>query len=96
MNELVRVAMLATLAAIAAQLVFGGADPWVGWASLALTGSAAMLAVVRTVPNAARLGRRNDPLEDQVRLSRAIAHDHMVCFTAIASVLTLQLGFGIG
>ena len=93
MNRIVAAVMLATLAAIVAQLAADDAPDWVGWTSLALVASAVGLAAGHTVPAAVRLGRRGDPLEDQARLSRSIFRDHVVCLTLVATTLALQLAF---
>jgi hypothetical protein len=92
MNRLIAVVMLATLAAIIAEIA-GGEDPaWVAWLSLALASGAVVRARVRTVPDAVRFGRRSDSPEQQSALARSIYRDHVACFTAILAVLMLQLG----
>jgi hypothetical protein len=93
MNRLIAFAMLATLAAIIVELVRGDDPAWVAWASLVLAAGAVGLARARTVPNAARLGRRSDPPEHQSTLARSIYRDHVACFTAILAVLVLQLAW---
>ena len=94
MNRLVAAAMLATLAAIVVQLARGDAPAWVSWASLALAGAAVAVAAAHTVPAAVRLGARGDTLAVQSRLARAICRDHVVCLSAIAALLALQLAAG--
>ena len=42
-------------------------------------------------PNAQRLGARSDAIEEQSRLARAIARDHIACFAAIAALVVLRL-----
>ena len=93
MNRLVAAAMLATIAAIVVQIAKGDDPAWVGWASLALAGSAVAIAGVHTVPAAVRLGTGKDPIEMQVARARSICRDHLVCFTAIAAVIVIQLAF---
>jgi hypothetical protein len=84
--------MLLTLIAIVVE-IFRNLDRWwVGCISLAAAASAIGLARVRTIPNAARLGRARDPLEAQTDLARAIYTDHLFCLAAIALLLVLQLG----
>jgi hypothetical protein len=51
------------------------------------------LAVARTVRNAVRLGRRDDPVDAQSRLARRIHADHWFCLASIALVLVLQVGW---
>ena len=91
MNRLIVFAMLGTLAAIIVEIA-GGDDPaWVAWLSLLLAAAAVGRARIRTVPDAARLGRRADPPERQSALARSVYRDHVACFTAILGVLVLQL-----
>ena len=94
MNRLVAAAMLGTVTAVAVQLARGDVARWLGWASLALVLSATVLAAVRTVPNAVRLGRRGDGAAAQSRLARSICRDHLYCVAAVGLLLALQLAFG--
>ena len=94
MNRLVAAVMVATLAALVAQLVAGDAPRWVAGVSLGLTAAAVGLAASRTVPAAVRLGGRADPADAQTRMARAILRDHVVCFTLVATVLVLELAAG--
>jgi hypothetical protein len=93
MNRLIAAVMLATLVAVVVQITDGDAPAWVGWASLALAGAAIGVAAVHTVSAAVRLGTRVDPPAAQSRLARSIFRDHLVSFTAVAGVLTVQLAF---
>lgn len=93
MNRLIALVMLATVVAVGVQIARGDAPRWVGWASLALAGSATLLAAGHTVPSAARLGGRTDTVDVQSRLARSICRDHLACLAAIASVLVVQLAF---
>jgi len=93
MNRLIATVMLATLAALVAQVAGDDSPSWVAWASLALVGSAVALATAHTVPAAVRLGTRGDEPAVQSRLAAAILRDHVLCFAGIASVLVLQLAF---
>jgi hypothetical protein len=86
--------MLATLAAIVAQILDPGRERWLGWASLALAGCAIGIAAARTVPSAVRLGARRDGAVRQSELARSILRQHLFSFTAVAALLALQLGFG--
>ena len=94
MNRLISVVMLATVAAIVAQIAGGDQPRWVGWTALALAASAIALAAARTVPSAVRLGSRKDPIEVQRRLARSICRDHLSCLAAIAALLAVELAFG--
>jgi hypothetical protein len=94
MNRLIAAVMLATVVAIGVQIADGDRSPWVGWASLALAGSAILLAAAHTLPAAVRLGQRIDRVDRQSRLARSIWRDHLLCLAAIAALLTIQLSFG--
>jgi hypothetical protein len=93
MNRLIATVMLGTTVAIAIQIATGDAPRAVGWVSLALAASAILLAAVRTVPNAQRLGTGNDAITVRSRLARAVLRDHLFCLSAIASVIAIQLIF---
>jgi uncharacterized iron-regulated membrane protein len=91
MNRLIAAVMLATLTAIVVEIADGGVPSGVAWVSLALALAAIGLAGARTVPQAVRLGARNDPTARQSELARAICREHVFCFAAIAGVIALQL-----
>ena len=93
MNRLVALVMLGTIVAIVVQLVQGDAPRWAAVVSLVLTAAAISLAAVHTVPSAMRLGTRSDTVAGQSRLARSILRDHLLCVTAVAIVLVVQLGF---
>jgi hypothetical protein len=91
MNRLVALVMLLTLAAISAEIVQGQNPWWIGWGSLLLAGSGFAPTMMRTVPNARRLGMATDSAEEQTRLARAIFRDHMLSLARMLAVLVLQL-----
>ena len=91
MNRLVVLVMLLTMAAIIAEIVQGGNPWWIGWGSLLLAGSGFVPTMMRTIPNARRLGGGEDSPEEQSRLARAVGRDHMLGFARMAAVLCLQL-----
>jgi hypothetical protein len=93
MNRLIAAVMLLTIAAIVVQVARADSAAWVGWASLALAVAAIVLAGVRTVPNAVRLGVGVDSVEVQSGIARSIYRDHLFCLAAIASMLAIQLIF---
>ncbi len=94
MGQLVAAVMLATLAALVAEIVTHSAPPWIAWGSLVLAASAIALALARTVRNAAKLGRGADDESTRSRLARQILRDHVFCFTAMVAVAVLQLAVG--
>lgn len=90
MNRLVAVAMLATLVAIALQLVGDDAPRWVSAVSAVAAMAPIGLATARTVPSAVRLGARRDPVATQSKLAKSICRDHLLCFPSIATLLVVQ------
>jgi hypothetical protein len=93
MNRLIAAVMLATIAAIVAEILNGDVPPSVAWASLILAAAPILLAGVRTVPSAVRLGTRGDALDRQSALARSICREHLVCLAAIAALLAVQLAW---
>ena len=91
MNRLIAIVMLATLAAIVAEIVNGDVQRWVAWTSLAFALAPILLAAVHTVPSAVRLGSRSDSVDCQSSLARAIFREHLLCASAITVLLALQL-----
>jgi hypothetical protein len=93
MNRLIAAVMVGTIVAIIVQLVQGNAPRWAGVVSLVLTAAAISIAAVHTVPSAVQLGTRSDTIAGQSRLARSILRDHLLCITAVAVVLLIQLVF---
>jgi hypothetical protein len=93
MSRLIAAVMVATLAAIVAEIARGDQAAWAGWASLALALAAIGLAAARTVPSAVRLGSRRDSPQGQSALARSVLRDHLCCAAAIVALLVIQLAF---
>ena len=91
MNRLIAVVMILTVLAIVTEIVRIVDNWWIGWVSLTAAVTAIGLARLRTIPNAARLGRAKGSIESQTALARAIYRDHIYCLTAMIVVLALQL-----
>lgn len=91
MNRLVALVMLLTLVVIVVEIVSGTYTWWIAWGSLLVAGSGFVPTMLRTVPNARRLGTAADAPEEQTRLARAICREHMVSFARMSVVLILQL-----
>jgi hypothetical protein len=91
MNRLIALVMLLTLAAICTEVVQGEYQWWIGWGSLLLAGGGFVPTMMRTVPNARKLGSAQDSAEEQSRLARAVCRDHMFSFARMSGVLILQL-----
>jgi hypothetical protein len=93
MNRLIAAVMLGTIVAIIVQLVQGDAPRWAAIVTLVLTAAPISVAAVQTVPSAVRLGTRSDTIAGQSQLARSILRDHLLCLTAVAVVLFVQLAF---
>src|SRR4030095_13046819 len=91
MNRLVALVMVLTLVAIGAEIVETATPWWIGWVSMALAGSGFVTTLVRTVPNARRLGSSKDSPDEQSSLARAIYRDHRFSFARMSVVLGLHL-----
>ena len=91
MNRVVALVMLLTLAVIIGEIISAKYAWWIGWGSLLLAGSGFVPTMMRTVPNARRLGMATDAPDEQTRLARAVCRDHMFSFARMSIVLCLQL-----
>ena len=91
MNRLIAAVMVLTLIAIITEIIRNTDHWWLGWISLTAAVTAIGLARLRTIPNAARLGRAKGSIESQTTLARAIYRDHIYCLSAMTIVLALQL-----
>jgi hypothetical protein len=91
MNRLVALVMVLTLAAICVEILRGEYAWWIAWGSLLVAASGFVPTLMRTVPNARRLGTAQDSPEEQTRLARAICRDHMLSFARMSVLLILQL-----
>jgi len=91
MNRLIAVVMVLTVLAIITEIIRNTDHWWIGWISLAAAITAIGLARLRTIPNAARLGRAKGSPEAQTTLARAIYRDHLFCIAGMTIVLALQL-----
>jgi hypothetical protein len=59
-------------------------------ASAILLGGPILLAAIRIVPNAVRLGGRTDSIAVQSELARAICREHLLCLLAVLAFVALQ------
>lgn len=91
MGSLIAVVMVVLLVCLAIEAWRGGRPGWLLIASAVLAGGPILLAMLRTVPRAARLGRRTDTPAEQSRLARAIYRDHLMCLAGMATFLLLWL-----
>jgi hypothetical protein len=94
MNRLIATVMIGTLVAIVVQAVRTDAPRWVSAVSAISAVVPIGLAAARTVPNAVRLGARQDSVATQSGLARSVLRDHVVCFTLVSVLLVTQLVWG--
>ena len=78
MSQLIALVMVVLLGALGFWAVRGHDPGWLIVVSVALAGVPILLALVRTVPNAVRLGNRVDSPAKQTRLARSICRDHLL------------------
>jgi len=91
MGTLIAVVMGVLLVCLGIEAWRGGRPNLVLIASAVLAGGPILVALLRTVPSAVRLGRWSDTPAEQSRLARAIYRDHLVCFAGMALFLLLWL-----
>lgn len=85
-------AVMATLLVLLAVEALGAQRPgWLMAASAVLAGGPILLALVRTVPTAIRLGRQADPAAEQLRMARTILRDHVLCAVGMLAFLVVWL-----
>ena len=94
MSGLIVLVMGMLVATLAVEALRGTTPGWMLALSAILAGGPILLALVRTVPNAVRLGGRTDPPAQQTRLARAVLCDHLVCFFGMCAFLVLWLVAG--
>jgi len=91
MGAMIAMVMGVLLVGLGVEAWRGGRPSWVLIASAMLAGGPILLAMLRTVPSAVRLGRRADTPAEQSRLARSIYRDHIMCLAGIAAFLLLWL-----
>jgi hypothetical protein len=91
MSQLIALVMVILLATLGFRWAMGGDPRWLLVASAVLAGVPILLALIRTVPNAVRLGNRVGTPAEQSRLARSICFDHLVCLGAMSAFLVLWL-----
>jgi hypothetical protein len=91
MSRLIPLVMVVLLAALAFRVTRGHDPTWRVVASIALAGTPMLLALTRTVPNAARLGARSGSPAEQSALAQSILRDHLVCAGCVLTFLIVWL-----
>ena len=91
MGSLIALVMVVLLVALAVEAVVGDAPGWLILLSAVLAGGPIVLALVRTVPNAVRLGRGTGSPAERTLLARAVLRDHILCAIGMSLFLALWL-----
>lgn len=91
MSRLIAAAMVILLGALVFRSVRGDDPVWLTVASAVLAGVPVLIAWLRTVRNAVRLGGREDGWGEQSRLARSVYRDHRLCFAFISVLLVMRL-----
>ncbi len=95
MSMLIVLVMGILLATLAVEAVRNVRPAWLMVLSAVLAGGPIVLALTRTVPNAAKLGSSSGTPAEQTRLARAVFRDHLVCLFGMLAFLVLWLTPGI-
>src|SRR5690242_4819908 len=96
MNRLIGVVMIVTVAATVCRAWNARRRRGLHAAAFALVAGPIVLARLRVVPAAVRLGSGVDALAQQAMLARAILRDHVGCLVAILVFIALELWLGDG
>jgi hypothetical protein len=91
MGRLVGLTMVVLLVALVVQAIWGDEPLWVSVVSIPAALLGIGLAAARIFGQARRLGSRRDPPVVQSDLARGIFRAHIVCLTAMITVLAVQL-----
>ena len=91
MSLLIALVMVILLAALSFHAVRGGDPWWVTGAGALFACAPIVLAMVRTVPNAVRLGNRVGTPAEQSRLARSICRDHLFCMASMSAFLVVWI-----
>jgi hypothetical protein len=89
MSYLIALVMLTLLGTLGFRWILRDDAIWVLTASTVLAGVPILLALVRTVPNAVRLGARAGSPAELSHLARSICRDHLVCLAFMSAFLVL-------
>jgi len=92
MSYLIALVMLILLGALGFRWIVCDDAIWLLAASTVLAGVPILLALVRTVPNAVRLGARAGSPAELSHLARSICRDHLLCLTLMSAFLVVALG----
>lgn len=91
MSLLIALVMAILLAALGFHAFRGDGPGWVVGVAAVLAGPPVLLAILRTVPAAVRLGMRTDNAAAQSRLARSICRDHLFCMASMSAFLVVWI-----
>ena len=91
MSHLVAAVMVILLVALGFRWATARDPGWPLIASVALACVPIVLALVRTVPNAVRLGNRRGSPAELSRLAKSICRDHLLCLGCMSAFLVLWM-----
>ena len=91
MSRLIAAMMVILLGALVFRSVNGNDPAWLIALSAGLAAAPILIAGVRTVPNAVRLGGRENRPEEQSRLARSVYRDHVICLVLMSAFLVLRI-----
>lgn len=91
MSRLIAVVMVILIGALVFRSARGHDPLWLIVTSAALAAAPILLALLRTVPNAVRLGGRPGGAAEQSRLARSVYRDHVLCFVLMSIFVVLRL-----
>ena len=92
MGHLIAVVMVITIVTQVIQISRAHEGRFVAIASLVASAGPILLALLRVVPNAIRLGASSGNAMQESALARSICRDHFLCFIGIAAFVGMQLG----
>jgi hypothetical protein len=91
MSLVIALVMVILLAALGFRAIRGDDPGWLVGLAAVLAGVPILLAMVRTVPNAVRLGNRIGTPAEQSRLARSICRDHLFCTASMSAFLVVWI-----
>jgi hypothetical protein len=91
MSRLIAAVMVILLGTLVFRGLRGDEPVMVTAVSVVLAAGPIVLALLRTLPHAVRLGARSDGPVEQSQLARSIFRDHIACLLAISALLAVLL-----
>jgi hypothetical protein len=91
MSRLIAAVMAILLGTLVFRALRGDQPVMLTAVSAVLAAIPILLALLRTLPDAVRLGARSDGPVEQSRLARSIFRDHIACLLAISALLAVLL-----